>query len=83
MSAVRAADWPDGVVEAFVHGNADMIRDLRRYLFLERQVPRERASISGYWRSGQNEDAWQAGKRDFNAQMERDEADRAAPQSLR
>ena len=83
VSAVRAADWPDGVVEVFVHGNADMIRDLRRYLFLERQVPRERASISGYWRSGQNEDAWQAGKRDFNAQMERDEADRAAPQSLR
>lgn len=72
--AVRAAEWPEGQVQAFVHGNAAMIKDLRRYLFVERELPRAQVSISGYWRSGHNEDAWQAGKREFVAQMEAEEA---------
>lgn len=72
-AAVRAAEWPGGDVHAFVHGNAAMIKDLRRYLFVERELPRAHVSISGYWRSGQNEDAWQAGKREFVAQMEAEE----------
>ncbi len=72
---VRAAGWPQGRVSAFVHGNADMIKDLRRYLFIERDLPRDQVSISGYWRTGQNEDAWQAGKRDFVEQMEREESE--------
>lgn len=73
-AAVRAAEWPEGAVHAFVHGNAAMIKDLRRYLFVERELPRAHVSISGYWRSGQNEDAWQAGKREFMAQVEAEEA---------
>jgi NADPH-dependent ferric siderophore reductase len=77
--AVRAAEWPDGVVQAFVHGNAAMIKDLRRYLFLERGLPREQVSISGYWRSGDTEDAWQAGKREFMAQVEAEEGQLAQP----
>lgn len=72
--AVRNAPWPEGRVHAFVHGNADMIKPLRRYLFVERELPRDQVSISGYWRTGHNEDAWQAGKRDFNAQIEQEEA---------
>lgn len=31
-------------------------------------------SISGYWRSGHTEDAWQASKREFNEQIEPEEA---------
>ncbi|WP_062522001.1 siderophore-interacting protein [Demequina silvatica] len=72
--AVVAARLPDGVapeaVEAFVHGNADMVKPLRRHLFNELGVPRAQVSISGYWRTGMNEDGWQSSKRDFNAQME-------------
>jgi NADPH-dependent ferric siderophore reductase len=71
--AVRSAGVPEGRLSAFVHGNADMVKDLRRYLFLEQGVPRSDVSISGYWRTGQDEDAWQAGKRAFNEQMEREE----------
>lgn len=71
--AVRAAGLPGGDVRAFVHGNADMIKDLRRYLFVEQGVPRDRVSISGYWRTGQDEDAWQAGKREFVAAMEQEQ----------
>ncbi|WP_082099252.1 siderophore-interacting protein [Demequina iriomotensis] len=72
--AVIAAELPEGRLEAFVHGNADMIKPLRRHLFLERGVPRDQVSISGYWRTGMNEDGWQSSKREFNARME-DEQD--------
>ncbi len=68
--AVRRAGVPAGDVQAFVHGNADMIRLLRRYLFTEIGFNRQRVSMSGYWRTGQTEDGWQAGKREFNAELE-------------
>lgn len=68
--AVQTADLPHGRLEAFVHGNADMIKPLRHYLFNERGVPREHVSISGYWRTGLNEDGWQSSKAEFVAHME-------------
>ncbi|SEJ63125.1 siderophore-interacting protein [Demequina mangrovi] len=68
--AVVGAERPVGRVEAFVHGNADMVKPLRRHLFHTWAIPREQVSISGYWRTGMNEDGWQAGKREFNARME-------------
>ncbi|MGB8947337.1 MAG: siderophore-interacting protein [Streptomyces sp.] len=70
VEAVRSLDFPAGDVQAFVHGEAGFVKELRRYLRMERQVPRERLSISGYWRLGDNEDGWQASKRDWNAQVE-------------
>ncbi|TWD16095.1 siderophore-interacting protein [Marihabitans asiaticum] len=73
-AAVRDLEWPRGRVAAFAHGNADMVKDLRRYLFVERGLPRDQVSISGYWRTGQDEGAWQAGKRDFVAAMDAEEA---------
>lgn len=71
--AVRDADLPD-TFDAFVHGVAEMVRDVRRYLFVERGLPKERVSISGYWRIGMTEDMWQSTKKDFVAAMEADEA---------
>jgi NADPH-dependent ferric siderophore reductase len=73
-AAVRAGDLPTGRLQAFVHGNADMVRDLRRYLFVDQTVDRRQVSISGYWRTGHTEDRWQATKREFNQQMEAEEA---------
>ncbi|TWE11431.1 siderophore-interacting protein [Rudaeicoccus suwonensis] len=73
-AAVRAAGLPEGDVRAFVHGNAALVKDLRRFLFVECGLPRDQVSISGYWRTDQTEDAWQAGKREFVQQMESDEA---------
>lgn len=74
VRAVIAAGVPDGVVEAFVHGNADMVKPLRRFLFREVGFDRARVSISGYWRTGLNEDRWQSSKREFNAAMEAEDA---------
>lgn len=67
---VRAAAVPQGRVHWFVHGVAEMVKDLRALLFVERGVPRADVSISGYWRSGMTEDGWQASKHDFVAAME-------------
>ena len=55
---------PQGV-RVFVHGVAEMVKELRRYLFVEQGLAKEAVSISGYWRTGCTEDQWQAGKRDF------------------
>ncbi|MFD7460026.1 MULTISPECIES: siderophore-interacting protein [unclassified Streptomyces] len=70
VAAVRALDFPQGRVHAFVHGEAACVKELRRLLRVEQQVPREDLSISGYWRLGHNEDGWQASKRDWNARIE-------------
>ncbi|MGW7087923.1 siderophore-interacting protein [Streptomyces sp. NPDC054871] len=78
VEAVRSLDFPAGDVQAFVHGEAGFVKELRRYLRMEREVPRERLSISGYWRLGHNEDGWQASKRDWNAQVEAEQELRSA-----
>src|SRR5690606_26685441 len=70
LSAVRALDWPAGRVHAFVHGEAHFVKELRRLLRVEKQIPREDLSISGYWRLGHNEDGWQASKSEWNARIE-------------
>ncbi|MFG3012766.1 siderophore-interacting protein [Streptomyces cinerochromogenes] len=78
LEAVRGLDFPDGRVHAFVHGEAGFVKELRRLLRVERQIPREDLSISGYWRLGHNEDGWQASKRDWNARIEAEQEGVAA-----
>jgi len=70
VQAVTELDFPDGDVHAFVHGEAGFVKELRRLLLKERGVPRERLSISGYWRLGHDEDRWQSTKRDWNRAVE-------------
>ncbi|MGV9932008.1 siderophore-interacting protein [Streptomyces olivaceoviridis] len=70
LEAVRALEFPEGRPHAFVHGEASFVKELRRLLRVERQIPREDLSISGYWRLGHNEDGWQASKREWNARIE-------------
>lgn len=68
-SVVRAGGAPDGA-GWFVHGVAEMVKDVRHFLFVEQGVPRSDVSISGYWRTGMTEDGWRQTKRDFVAEME-------------
>ncbi|MFC3494589.1 siderophore-interacting protein [Glycomyces rhizosphaerae] len=74
VDAVRGFDFPEGDVHAFVHGEAGFVRDLRRLLRFEREVPRERLSISGYWRLGHDEDGWQSSKPEWRKVDDEDEA---------
>ena len=61
-------------MHAFVHGEATFVKELRRYLRVERGVPLEQLSISGYWRLGRDEDGWQSSKGEWNRQVEDEEA---------
>ncbi|MGP4025620.1 siderophore-interacting protein [Actinomadura sp. 3N407] len=74
VDAIEKMEFPDGDVHAFVHGEAGFVKALRRHLRVERGLPMERLSISGYWRRGRDEDGWQAAKRDWNRQVEEEEA---------
>ncbi|MFB7635633.1 siderophore-interacting protein [Streptomyces sp. NPDC056149] len=78
VRAVRDLTFPAGRLQAFVHGEAGFVKELRRLLRVEHAVPREALSISGYWRAGHDEDGWQAGKRDWNAQVEAEQEPAAA-----
>ncbi|HEY0001048.1 MAG TPA: siderophore-interacting protein [Actinoplanes sp.] len=73
VAAVRGLTFPAGRLHAFVHGEANFVKDLRGYLRRELGVPAEQLSISGYWRRGMNEDGWQTTKREWNAQVEREQ----------
>lgn len=74
VRAVTEAPLPAEGTQWFIHGVAEMIRDLRRFLFVESGVPKPSVSISGYWRLGMIEDEWQASKREFNEENEAAEA---------
>ncbi len=70
VAAVRALEFHPGTPQVFVHGEAHFVKELRGHLRRERGLERDRLSISGYWRTGADEDAWQAGKREWNRQVE-------------
>ncbi|MET0234025.1 MAG: siderophore-interacting protein [Kibdelosporangium sp.] len=70
VDSVRALEFPSGDVHAFVHGEATFVKELRRHLRHERNLPLQQLSISGYWRRGMNEDGWQSSKREWNQQVE-------------
>jgi NADPH-dependent ferric siderophore reductase len=78
VKAVRGLAFPKGDAQAFVHGEAGFVKELRRHLRIERQIPRERLSISGYWRLGHDEDGWQAVKPEWNRRLEAEQESGAA-----
>ncbi|WP_329103178.1 siderophore-interacting protein [Micromonospora sp. NBC_01699] len=74
VAAVRAADLPTGTPHAFVHGEAAFVKELRHLLRVERELSRDRLSISGYWRLGTDDEGWRAVKPEWNRQIEEQEA---------
>lgn len=68
VEALTAADFPEGSFDAFVHGEAGEVRDVRRYLEAERNVDVGAQSISPYWRRNHTDEAWREVKRDFMSQ---------------
>jgi len=74
VDAVRTLGFPEGQVHAFVHGEAEEIRAIRRHLLAERGLSRADMSCSPYWRRTMTDEAWRQVKRDFVAAMEADVA---------
>ncbi|WKS31438.1 siderophore-interacting protein [Corynebacterium propinquum] len=73
VSAIREADYPAKRTSWFVHGVAEMIKDVRKFLYVDGNVAKEDTSISGYWRLRMTEDEWQASKMEFNQSVEDEE----------
>ena len=73
VEAVLGLPWTDDDVHAFVHGEAAAVKELRRYLRIERGLGLDRLSISGYWRLGLDDEGWRASKREWNAAIEESE----------
>ncbi|OKJ71661.1 siderophore-interacting protein [Streptomyces sp. CB02460] len=71
--AVTGLEFPPGRVQAFVHGEAGFVKEIRRHLRLEREIPASQLSISGYWRLGHDDEAWRSVKRQWNEQVEREQ----------
>ena len=72
VDSLRALDFPDGRVDAFVHGEADEIRAVRRHLLVDRGLTRQQMSCSPYWRRTMTDETWRQVKRDFVASMDAD-----------
>jgi NADPH-dependent ferric siderophore reductase len=68
--AVVDLPFPRGSVHAFVHGEAEEIRGVRRHLLQERGLARSDMSCSPYWRRTLTDEAWRKVKGDFVTAME-------------
>lgn len=69
---VTALALPPGRGHAFVHGEAEEIRAIRRHLLTDGGMTRADMSCSPYWRRTMTDDAWRTVKKDFVAAMEGD-----------
>src|SRR5262245_4048205 len=74
LEAVRALAFPEGSVHAFVHGEASAVRAVRRHLVVDRGVPRDALSVSGYWKRGRTDEGWREDKAEWKRQVEADDA---------
>ncbi|WNV77644.1 siderophore-interacting protein [Geodermatophilus sp. DSM 44513] len=73
-AAVRALPAWRGRLQAFVHGEAGEVREVRRHLLTERGATRADLSCSPYWRRTMTDEAWRQVKAAWTAEVERDVA---------
>ncbi|WP_129338051.1 siderophore-interacting protein [Cellulomonas endophytica] len=74
VEAVRALPALPAPLGAFLHGEAEAVRELRRHLRQDRGVAREALSASGYWRLGLDDEGWRAAKRGWVEAVEAEDA---------
>ena len=72
VAAVAALGFPAEDVQGFVHGEAVETRAVRRHLLGDRRVPRERLSVSPYWRRTFTDEGWREVKSDWLREVETD-----------
>ena len=74
LDTLTAIDLPAGVPHTFLHGEADSVRAVRRWVRTDLGVPKELLSASGYWRRGRTEEGWRSEKSDWATSVESDDA---------
>jgi NADPH-dependent ferric siderophore reductase len=53
VDRVTLLSFPVGHADVFVHGEAHFVKEIRRYLRVDRGLAGQRMSVSGYWRAGE------------------------------
>lgn len=71
--AVQEFDLPEDPGHVFLHGEANMVRELRRHL-RAKGYPMTAMSISGYWRDGASDEMWRSQKKEWKQAVDLDEA---------
>ena len=74
LDAVAALDFPPGRVHAFVHGEAGIVRAVRRHLVVDRGAAAETLSASGYWKLSRTDEGWREDKAEWKRLVEADAA---------
>jgi NADPH-dependent ferric siderophore reductase len=67
---IAALDFPAGTPQVFLHGEATSVRLARRHLVVDRALPAEALSASGYWKRTLTDEGWREAKGDWNRQVE-------------
>ncbi len=62
LRAVESLELPQGRGHAFVHGEAGMVREVRRHLVNERGMDLLDLSATGYWKFRRTEEGWREDK---------------------
>jgi NADPH-dependent ferric siderophore reductase len=63
--AVAAFELPAGRGQAFIHGEASAVRAVRRHLLVDRALPADTLSVSGYWKMRRTEEGWREDKAEW------------------
>lgn len=50
VDAIRSSEWPEGRPFAWIAGEQAAVRDVRRYLVADRQLPKSEIDFTGYWK---------------------------------
>lgn len=65
LEAVKRLALPAGAGQAFVHGEANSVRAVRRHLLADRGLAVDALSASGYWKLRLTDEGWRADKAEW------------------
>lgn len=77
LDAIRRLELPDGRGQGFVHGEATLVREVRKHLLVDRGMDPADLSATGYWKHRRTEEGWREDKPEWKRQAELDLAGRA------
>lgn len=72
LRAVEELALPPGRGQAFIHGEAGMVRDVRRHLVRDRGMDVSDLSATGYWKFRRTEEGWREDKPEWKRLAELD-----------
>jgi NADPH-dependent ferric siderophore reductase len=72
LDAVTALTQPAGQGHAFVHGEATAVRLVRRHLVVDRGMPAQELSATGYWKLRRTDEEWRSEKAQWRQAAEAD-----------